>query len=279
MRTGNGLITLLSTAALLLTACTEESPQGYWEENPSTGSTPSGGTGNPHAGMNMGMQNTGTPSAPGALVGKVVETMESDTGTYTYVKLEMPNGDTEWAAVPATAVEAGRFVAIANPQKMQNFPTKTKMGTFDELILGSGLSVLDSATGAHVASGGVDASNPHGGATGPSLEVQPGEIQAPAGATKIADVFAQAAALAGQPVTIHGKITKATPLRGGVWTHVQDGSGDPAAGTHDLTVILGTVPELGSIVTIQGTLQIGHEMAMGSAAQQPVLNTATIQGQ
>ncbi len=89
-------------------------------------------------------------------------------------------------------------------------------------------------------------------------------IAQPAGATSIAEVWANRQALAGKTVTVRGKVVK---FHAGImnrnWLHLQDGSGKPADGTHDLTFTTTDMANVGDIVTATGTVAIDKDFTAG----------------
>lgn len=83
------------------------------------------------------------------------------------------------------------------------------------------------------------------------------------GGKTVAEVFAEKDALAGQPVTVRGKVVKVNPdIMKTNWLHVRDGSG--AEGTNDLTVnTVGVVPSVGDTVLVTGTVALNKDFGMG----------------
>ncbi|HBA89241.1 MAG TPA: hypothetical protein DCZ75_15035 [Geobacter sp.] len=54
----------------------------------------------------------------------------------------------------------------------------------------------------------------------------------------IEEVYKNSAVLEKKKVVVHGQAVKVTPnIMGKIWTHLQDGTGDPNKGTHDLLCI------------------------------------------
>ena len=47
------------------------------------------------------------------------------------------------------------------------------------------------------------------------------------------------------------------------WIHLQDGTGDGATGTNDLTVTTGDAVELGSVVTVRGVVGVDRDFGAG----------------
>ena len=95
-----------------------------------------------------------------------------------------------------------------------------------------------------------------------SMPTEP--IAQPAGGTSIAEVWASRQALAGKTVTVRGKVVKFhAAIMNRNWLHLQDGTGKPADGSHDLTFTTGDVAKVGDIVTATGTVAIDKDFTAG----------------
>lgn len=97
----------------------------------------------------------------------------------------------------------------------------------------------------------------------PAVEVDLTGIAKAEGGKTVAEVFAEKDALAGQPVTVRGKVVKVNAdIMNTNWLHVRDGSG--AEGTNDLTVnTAGFVPSVGDTVLVTGTVALNKDFGMG----------------
>lgn len=97
----------------------------------------------------------------------------------------------------------------------------------------------------------------------PAAEVDLAGIAQAEGGKTVAEVFAGKDALAGQKVTVRGKVVKVNAgIMGTNWLHVRDGSGED--GTNDLTVTTaGTVPNVGDTVLLTGTVALNKDFGMG----------------
>ncbi|MCK5800327.1 MAG: nucleotide-binding protein [Deltaproteobacteria bacterium] len=203
---------------------------------------------------------------PGGLVGTVLETM--DASSYTYLRLKTASGAEAWAAVSKAKVKVGAKVAVAKPHPMQNFHSSTLNRTFPLIYFGN---LGGGKAGVH-GMGGMG-KNPrgmgkaHGGGTASDMKrahsgigrakIAVGTLAKAKGGYRVAEIFAQRKTLAGKKVIVRGKVTKFNPgIMGKNWFHVQDGSGDATARTHDLTVTspLATTVKVGDVVLIEGTL-------------------------
>jgi hypothetical protein len=85
------------------------------------------------------------------------------------------------------------------------------------------------------------------------------------GGKTVAEVYAEKDQLAGQKVSVRGKVVKTNPrVMGKNWVHVRDGSG--AEGTNDLTVTTkAELPRAGDLVVISGTVAANKDFGMGYA--------------
>ena len=103
----------------------------------------------------------------------------------------------------------------------------------------------------------------------PAAEVDLSGIAKAEGGKTVADVYAEKDALAGQKVTVRGKVVKANAgIMGRNWLHVRDGSG--ADGTNDLTATTAAdLPAVGTTVLLTGTLALDQDFGMGY--QYPVI--------
>jgi hypothetical protein len=104
----------------------------------------------------------------------------------------------------------------------------------------------------------------HGVAPAGDSSMPTAPIAQPAGATSIAEVWANRQALAGKSVTVRGKVVKFhAAIMNRNWLHLQDGSGKPADGTHDLTFTTMDLAKVGDIVTATGTVAIDKDFTAG----------------
>ncbi len=89
----------------------------------------------------------------------------------------------------------------------------------------------------------------------------------PAGTVPIADVYANRATMAGQPVRVWGVVHKVTHgVFGASWYHLRDGTGDEAAETHDLTVTSQDETfQPGDLIVAEGSLTIDKNLGFGYA--------------
>jgi len=193
---------------------------------------------------------TGAP-----LTGTILEHLPA--GQYVYLRLKTASGEA-WAAVEAAPVVTGQRVTIVSPMLMKKFESTALQRTFDEVYFG-GLA------GAGTAQPGADA-NPHEGGMQAPPPVNVGAVEKASGpdARTVAEAWAQKESLAGKTVSIRGVVVKLTEgVMGKNWLHLQDGSGDAAQGTNDITVVSTESAARGETVTITGTVRTNKDIGAG----------------
>lgn len=219
------------------------------------------------------------PERAAAITGKVTETM--DASGYTYVNVETENGPV-WAAMPETKVEVGQDISLAGGMPMVNFESKTLGRTFDSIVFSSGIingspdvATAPGATGgesfadAMQGEASQEAVQPMASSGGSQAAIaQPEEVKVEKAegenAYTVAEVFEKKNELDKQKVLVRGKIVKiSTGIMGKNWLHLQDGTGDAAAKTHDLVVTTAAQPEKGATVVVEGALSANRDFGSG----------------
>lgn len=203
-----------------------------------------------------------TPPVPDGMVrGTVAETMNS--GGYTYVLIETGQ-DKLWAATPEFVVQVGDVVQTAKGMAMSDFTSKSLNRTFDLVYFVGAIENL-SAPALPTGNPGpaMPPVNQGAGNSGEPLpqeikvaELQPGQ--------NIAYVYANKDTLAGQPVSLRGKVVKYNAnILGTNFIHIQDGSGDLTDGSNDLTVTSKAVTAVGEQVIVTGTVILNKDFGYG----------------
>ena len=211
-------------------------------------------------------------AAPAGVSGKVVETMNAAGYTYVYVD----DGTKKiWAAAPEFSVKVGDDVMVPEGMAMNNYHSKTLNRDFDTVYFVD--SVLNasnptmghsSAMGGAMMGGSGDMKIPEGhpainGTKAPD-SVDLTAIKKADGGKTIAEIYAGKADLSGKPVTLRAKVVKFSPqIMGTNWLHLQDGSGDLKAGTHDLTVTSNIDVKIGDTVVVTGVLTLDKDFGYG----------------
>ncbi len=194
------------------------------------------------------------PAAGERLAGPVLEHLAASP--YVYLRVKTTQGEV-WAAVPETKIETGATVTVYNPMLMTKFESKSLKRTFDEVYFGT----LTPAGDASMAGG----DNPHAGVAQTTVaDVGKVEKATGADARTVAEAWAQKATLAGKTITIRGKVVKFNAaVMGKNWIHLQDGSGDAAKGSNDITVTSMDEVAKGQVITIKGTLRTNKDFGSG----------------
>lgn len=189
------------------------------------------------------------------ITGKVLERVDAEP--YTYLKLKTAAGE-KWAAVPTTDLKVGAEATIVSQIEMTNFESKSLKRTFAQVYFGN--------LGTGGASGSAPAANPHAGAVPAVAEVGPVKVEKATGpdARTIGEVFAQRGSLKDKNVVIRGKVVKFLPdILKKNWAHLQDGTGDEKARTHDLTITTTESVKAGDVITVRGTLRLNKDFGSG----------------
>lgn len=202
-------------------------------------------------------QASGAALSPGTLSGKVVETMNA--GGYTYVCLEKA-GKKTWVAMPERTVAVGAKMTVSAGQEMTNFTSRTLNRTFESIIFTGGpVEAKKTAS-----PGGAPAG---GGSKAAASPLEKGvKIEKAAGpnAYTVSEIYDGRTTLHNKKVLVRARIVKISQqIMGRNWIHLQDGSGDPAKGTHNLVATSQEVPTVGDTVTIQGKVIKDRDFGSG----------------
>lgn len=190
---------------------------------------------------------TADDSAGPDLSGKVVETMNASG--YTYVLLEK-KGKKTWVAVTEMKVTVGKEMAFLPGSPMSQFTSKSLDRTFD-MIYFSGGPVVSSAAGKM----SPDSSSGSKSAASAIDKVVKVEKAVGANAYTVAEIYQKTAALNKKTVIVKGKVVKVSAgILGMNWIHIQDGTGDPKNGSHNLVATSDDLPAKGDVVTLKGAI-------------------------
>jgi len=238
-------LVLITLAAALVAGSSCSNEKGTGNGSPATAQAPAAAETSPK------------PSAGGTFAGKVVETM--DAGAYTYVRVAA-GGEEIWAASNRFAVAVGEQVVVPLDMPMENFHSDTLDRTFPVIyfagaIVREGELRPPSMPAGHppIAGAGSD----HSQAPVPAVEPA-------AGGMTIAEIWAGKDRLAGSTVSVRGRVVRYNPgIMGTNWVHLQDGSGSPANGTHDLAVTTPATVRVGDVVTATGAVSVDQDFGAG----------------
>jgi hypothetical protein len=191
-----------------------------------------------------------------SLSGKVVETMNA--GGYTYVLLEN-KGKKTWVAVTEMKVTIGQDMAFLPGSPMANFTSKSLNRTFDMIYFSGG--PIASAVAGKAPSSASSGSKSAASAIDKSVKV---EKAVGANAYTVAEIYQKAAALNKKTVIVKGKVVKVSAgIMGMNWIHLQDGTGDPKNGSHNLVATSDDLPAKGDVVTLKGTITKDKDFGSG----------------
>ena len=195
-------------------------------------------------------------------------------GRYQYLALATESGEV-WTAVPAGEVAEGDQATVEGAVEMVDFHSKTLGKTFKSVWFGTlaGTSAAkEAATEGAAKAAGEEAAPKEAAPAAPASGGGPeAATEASSGKPMAVDrVFAIRSTLQGKPVLVKGKVVK---FNGGImgrnWVHLQDGTGDPEKGTHDLLVTTDQVVEVGSTVAFKGS--VGNDKNFGFGYRYDVL--------
>ncbi len=194
----------------------------------------------------------------GYIYGKVKETMNS--GGYTYMLLEFEGKDF-WVAVPEMKVAVGQEVMLLPGDTMKNFHSNSLNRTFDTIIFSRGL-----ASGQGMGSTEATQTSQEGHAGVPKLAKWDIHVTPAKGenAITVEMAYKKAKELDGKKVVLKAQVVKISKnILGKNWLHVQDGTGSMKDKDFDLTVTTHSAPQVGAIVTIEGTLHKDKDIGAG----------------
>jgi hypothetical protein len=191
-----------------------------------------------------------------AFTGSVVETM--DAGGYTYARLE--HGETSlWAAGPLSEIAVGDELGISLEMKMDGFHSKELDRTFDAVYF---VNEFSRGGGAGLGKLSDDGGSAHSSA--PSTDLDLTGIATPADGHTVAELWSGKSTLAGSEIVFRGRVVKYNAgIMGRNWLHVQDGTGDAAAGSGDITVTTQSEAAVGDLVLVRGTLVADKDFGAG----------------
>jgi hypothetical protein len=210
--------------------------------------------------------------------GVVLEKLDADPDSY----LRLQTGDGEaWAKIPLTGLVIGTNVNVVQAQEVRQWESPKLQRTFDRLYLGRLDFQVQAVPQGTALTSSVIHQGGHQGMTQqmPQAMGHPGQADAAvipkidkapgADGRTVADIVANALSLQGKTVSVRGQVVRATTglrvpnVAGGTWIHIQDGSGDPAAGTHNLTAATDEAAKVGDILLLRGSIKIDDSGMLG----------------
>ena len=202
-----------------------------------------------------------TPVPPGMVRGEALETM--DSGGYTYVFMDTGQ-DQRWVAALETPVAVGDVIQTDQGMAMSGFTSNTLNRTFNVVYFVGSLQNLSGGSQPMAqASDELPAGHPDvtGGAA-PAAAVS--NVEPFEQGRDIAYVYANKDDLAGSEITLRGRVVKYNPgILGWNFIHIQDGSGDAAAGNNDLIVTTKADTAVGETVVLTGNIVLDKDFGAG----------------
>jgi hypothetical protein len=201
---------------------------------------------------------TMTRSPDGAVMGRVLETMNS--GGYTYVRVDSGQGEI-WAATPEFSVQSGDEVVVPRGMPMRDFQSNTLKRTFDLIYFVGSIDVKGRA------SAGMDpAKMPQGhpsiGQGGQEPAIKVSGIERADGGKTVSEIYDGKEALDGREVLVRGQVVKFNSnVMGKNWLHLRDGTGSDT--TNDLTVTTEASARVGDVVLVKGVLALDKDFGFG----------------
>lgn len=205
-------------------------------------------------------------TATNNISGSVVETMNAIG--YTYVLVDT-DSEQVWAATPQFDVSVGDMVVVPEGMAMHNYYSQTLDRQFDVVYFVE--SILNASAATASTSGTPQGQMPAGhppisGTTAAVTSVSVTDIDKLEDGMNIEEIYNARSELSGQEVKLRGQVVKFSPqIMGTNWIHLQDGSGSPEAGTHDLTLTSNTQLKVGDVVVASGKLTVDKDFGHGYA--------------
>ncbi len=173
--------------------------------------------------------------------------------SYLYLRLDTANGEV-WTAVNTSLVSVGATVTVYNVLVMEQFASPTLKRTFARIYFGSLEPVAPAPSGAVATSAGAP----------PRTDIGVVSPATGSGANTVAALWRQKDRLAQSTVAVRGVVVKYNAgVMGKNWIHLQDGSGDAATGTHDLTATTLESAMLGDTITVMGVVRTSVDVGAG----------------
>ncbi len=209
--------------------------------------------------------------------GIVTDIVEVDN--YTYLRLESDKGNT-WIATSLVWVNKGDRISFPGGALMKDFYSPTIDRTFDSILFVDNIKVVEAAdteagpanmdpAPSNTETAPADSSavlptshpsvSPEAAVVAPTITdtLEPLE-----GGMTVAEIYAAYPDIAGQVVSLRGKVIKFAPkIMGANWVTLQDGTG--AAPENMLVAKTGQTVKVGDTVSVQGTIQTDVSLGYG----------------
>ena len=178
---------------------------------------------------------------PGGWANAAPTTVEAVVDRGAHQLLEVRQGSlTTWVEVPSVGARVGDHVLLGRGTARANVPIPERSLRAPQVVDIEHVRVVDAETARRFAA-----------------------RTAPAGSVPIATVYAELDRRAGSSILVFGRAARVANAVGFSWVHLQDGSGDPAAETNDLTVQTQETVAEGQWVAFRGTLRRDVDLGFG----------------
>lgn len=182
-----------------------------------------------------------TDAPPGGWANLAPTTVEAVVDRGELQLLEVRQGElTTWVQVPDVGARVGDHVLLGQGSARTHVPIPELGRRAAEVVDIAHVRVVDAETARRVTA-----------------------RRAPSGALTVAEAYAGLDRRADAEVVVYGRVVKAANAVGSYWVHLQDGTGDPDAGTHDLTVQTQEPVVEGQWVAFRGTLRRDVDLGFG----------------
>lgn len=210
-----------------------------------------------------------------SFAGKVIEA--TNVAGYTYVQVDTGSKKL-WAVTTQFAVKPGDRVTVASSMAMPGYHSKSLNRDFDVVYFTSRITVDGDNASAPAMPGlppghpaipgasvpGLPPGHPALGAAAAAPNLDLTGIKKAEGGKTIAEIYAAKSKLAGQSVSVRGKVVKYhDAILGKNWLHIQDGTGSAGSGDNDLTVTTTLPAAPGNLVLVSGILSTNRDFGAG----------------
>lgn len=176
--------------------------------------------------------------------GKVVDVVHG--GGYTYLEIEEKTKETFWIAVSGIKVAIGTYVRFDEEMVVTKFESKALNRTFDSIMFASNLQYRTDKQLALIEK--YEEKSPY---------IQEGTIS-------IKELIQNRKSYAGKSVKVRAKVVKASDnIMKRNWIHLQDGTGVDGEVGRVVFTSPKFLPNVGDIVTAQGTVVIDKDFGSG----------------
>lgn len=180
-----------------------------------------------------------------------------DVMGYTYLRVDTEKGPI-FVAVPRTTVREGDVVHVSDAAPMDQFYSPTLDRRFDRIYFASAI-VVEGGASSTVRS----MPELHQATTDPGEAIDAAGVSPLPNGPSIADVRARAETLAGERISVRGRVTKFVPnVMGRNWIHLRDASVADAR-LQDLAVTTADTTSPGKTIRVTGRVAARQDFGYG----------------